>query len=134
MKKRSFKAIVMACLVVLAMGLTACGGNGKYATMKDYVESDAAQNELKSIPTDSSMEISLTAEGDKLVYTYKFTQIEKSDEIAAALEQGIKDQEDTFYDTAKVLKSVVNVKNPIVTIRYIDKNDNVIFSRDFEAK
>lgn len=137
MKKRSFKAIVMACLMVLAMGLTACGDgkvNGKYATMKAYVESDEAQAELKSVPTDDSMEISLTADGNKMIYTYKFTQIEKTDEMAALLEAGLKDQETVFYNTATALKRVVNIDKPIVTVRYIDKNDKVIFSRDFEAK
>lgn len=135
MKKRSFKAIVMACLMVLAMGLTACG-DGKYATMKAYVESDEAQAEVKAAQAqgDDSMEISLTAEGDKMVYIYKFTQIEKSDAIADALEAGLKDNETVFYNTATALKKVVNIKKPIVTVRYIDKNDNVIFSRDFEAK
>lgn len=137
MKKRSLKAIVMACLMVLAMGLTACGDgkvNGKYATMKDYVESEEAQAELKSVQTDGTMEVSLTADGDKLVYTYKFTQLEKSDAVADQLEQGIKEQEKVFYDTATALKRVVNIDKPIVTVKYIDKNDNVIFSRDFEAK
>lgn len=137
MKKRSLKAIVMACLMVLAMGLTACGDgkvNGKYATMKAYVESKEAQDQLKSVPTDDTMEISLTADGNKMVYTYKFTTLEKTDELAAGLEEGVKGQETVFYNTATALKSVVNIDKPIVTVKYVDKNDVVIFSRDFEAK
>ncbi len=134
--KKSLKMVVCACLLVLAMGLTACGG-GKFSSIKEYLESDEVQSQLDEVMKQvqgSGMEMTVTAEDNKLVYTYKFTDMDKTDGMAEQLESGVEAQASTFTQTATELKSVVDVDNPIVTVTYVDRNGVVIYTRDFSAK
>lgn len=137
MKRRIKSLFACVLMVIMVLTLTACGGSSKYKTMDDYVKSSEIQEQLKSlkeqITSDSGMEINMFADGDALVYEYRYTEIEKQDGMAEALKSGLAEQESTFKETANALKSVVDIKNPVVDIRYIDSKGELIYSQQFIA-
>ena len=140
MKKNLKKLITGVAMAVMAFAFVGCSkkDDGKFDTIADYVKSEQIQNELNTLKqtynSSQGMEINLFAEGDVLVYEYRYTTIEKVDGMAEALESAMKEQESVFVQTANSLKTVTNVKNPKVDIRYIDCKGVLIYSRQFSAK
>ena len=146
--KKSIKVLVCALVAVLALAFTGCGkkadavengtkANGLYATIQDYIDSDLVQEQMKTLMDSmdgSGMEMKMFAEGDTLVYEYRYTDIEKMDGMAEALEEGLEAQASTFTSTATSLKTFIDVANPKVDIRYIDSKGVLIYSKIFEAE
>lgn len=135
MKKLVKKIVVLAAVAAMGLSMIACGK--KYSSVADYVKSDEVKEVLSTFETQlagTGMSIDITADGDKMVYTYKFDDIEKSAEMTSALEESIKAEDATFQDTANEIKKVVKAKSPSVVIEYVDMNDEVIFSKEYTAK
>lgn len=110
------------------------GATGKYKTIAAFLESDAMQKQLESIKSsleDQDMNISVTAEGNKLIYAYTFTSDIDITAASGLLEEGIKDQASTFQNVASMLKLAVDVENPIVVVTYLDKNGEEIYTAEF---
>ena len=66
---------------------------GKFATIEEFVNSDIMQEQIDSITSslkDSGMNIKITGEGDKLVYTYTYeTDTTDIEGLAEMLESGM---------------------------------------------
>ena len=134
--KKSILCVVCAMFLAMSMVFSACS-NGKYATMEDYVKSDAVQQQIASLEdtmANMGLELSVTGEGNKLIYTYTSNDITKSDALVSTLESSLEAQKETFTSTANTLKSVVNVDNPCVVVTYLDKTGEEIYSREFMAE
>lgn len=123
--------IFCGCLLVLAMSLTACGS--KYASIADYVASDEAQKAVEVLNNLEGLEIKLKADGNKMIYEYKYTSIAKQAGMEEELKKGLAEQKSTFVQAANDLKKQVKVDNPVVTVTYLDKNGDLIYSEDFSA-
>ncbi len=128
---KKLKMIFCGCLLVLAMCLTACGS--KYASIADYVASDEAQKAVELLNNMEGLDIKLKADGNKMVYEYKYTTITKMDGMDEELKKALDKEKDTFTKAASDLKKQVKVDNPIVTVTYLDKNGDLIYSQDFPA-
>ena len=79
------------------------------------------------------MSISVTGEGNKLIYTYTFaagTDLTGAEEV---LKAGLDSQKDTFKNVAASLKDAVDVSNPIVVVQYKDSDGNEIYFAEFTA-
>lgn len=115
---------------------TSAAENGKYTTMAEFAASDEVQSQLSSLQesmAESGMDIAITGEDNKLIYTYTYKDMTKSDELAAALADGLESQADTFKGIASTLGMAVEVENPVVVVEYIDSNGEVIASQEYTA-
>ena len=128
---KKLKMIFCGCLLVLAMCLTACGS--KYASIADYVASDEAQKAVELLNNMEGLDIKLKADGNKMVYEYKYTTIEKQAGMESQLKSALEAEKDTFTKAANDLKKQVKVDNPVMTVTYLDKNGDLIYSQDFPA-
>ena len=95
------------------------------------------QEQIDSITSslkDSGMNIKITGEGDKLVYTYTYeTDTTDIEGLAEMLESGMEDQTSVFEGVAASVKLAVDVESPVVVVRYLDNEGNEIYSREFTA-
>lgn len=109
---------------------------GKYKTMDEFAASDEVQSQISSLKesmAEGGMDIAITGEDNKLIYSYTYRDMTKSDELATALADGLESQADTFKGIASTLSMAVEVENPVVVVEYIDSNGEVIVSQEFTA-
>lgn len=109
----------------------------KFNTVEEFVASDAMQAQMKSMKDElesDEMSMEITGDETRLIYTYTFkTDIDLSG-AADTLKAGLEAQASTFENVASMLKTAVNVDDPIVVVRYQDKNGDEIYSQEFTAK
>ena len=110
----------------------------KFSSVKDYVESPDVQKELEAAnQTVEAMGMTLKVTGDtsKMVYTYTYKQqLQVNDEVKNTLKTMLDGQKATFTAIANVLKSVVDVDNPSVVLRYLNADGTEILSQEFKAE
>ena len=141
MKKKTLRLLVCTALTVVALSFNACG-DGKESkdtsdSVADYVNSDLIQNQISSIKeslAESGMDMEVTGEDNKLIYTYTYSELTQVDGMADALASGLDAQADTFKSVAKSLKAAVDEENPVVVVRYMDANGDEIYSQEFAAE
>ncbi len=126
---------LLATVAVCAMALT-FAGCGKYATVDEYVNSDAVQAELATVMEQmegSGMQMDVYGDGNKLVYAYTYDVEIDAEQAAPLLEEALAAEADTFEDVAASLKSAVDVENPTVVVTYLNPDGSVIYSAEFTA-
>lgn len=109
----------------------------KYASIEEYISSDAVQAELATLKESvagQGLSMDITADGNKLIYTYTYTDVEKTDDMVTALKEGMVAQEASFTALADALKLEVDVENPVVVIEYLDANGEEIYSQEYTAE
>ncbi len=105
-----------------------------YDTVSDYINTDEAKevfNNLEKMVEGSGMSMKISAEDNKLIYTYSYDEIEKTDEKTKQLEEYIASLDATFQMTANAMKEYVNSDEVIVVIEYLDCNGEEIFSKEY---
>ncbi len=110
--------------------------SGKFATVADFANSSEVQNQLeiqKKSLDGTGMDIAITGEDNKLIYTFTYLEMENQEGMAEALEQGLEAQKTTFVGVAKSIKLAVDVENPVVIVQYLDAKGEVIYSAEFTA-
>ena len=107
--------------------------NNKYASIADYVASDEVQKSIELLSGMEGLDIKIKADGNKMIYEYTYTTITKMDGMDEELKKALDKEKDTFTKAASDLKKQVKVDNPIVTVTYLDKNGDLIYSQDFPA-
>ena len=80
------------------------------------------------------MTVEVVGEGNKLIYNYYYTELVNQEGLGEALEEGLTAEADTFSDVAASISEAVDVENPVVVVRYIDANGEVIHSQEFPAQ
>ena len=110
---------------------------GKYASIQEFIESDMMQEQLATQMSSlegSGMSMELTAEDNKLIYSFKIDDPDLSAAMdASALESSLDSQASTFESVAGVLPAAIDVENPVVVVRYLDSDGNELASREFAA-
>lgn len=138
MKKAISKVFALALAVMMAICLAACAqNNGQFASVEDYLANEQVQEQLQpSIDSvkNMGMDLEITGEGNKLIYTYTFTTQLDEDGVAEQLKTGLDAQASTFEGVASNLKDIVNVDNPVVVVTYLNKDGTVLHSQEFSAK
>ena len=134
MKKLVKKIVVLAAVAAMGLSMIACGK--KYSSVAEYVKSDETQkviNETVSTLDGTGMSFEMLAEGDKVVYQYKY-EVEVADGAKELLESGVDAQADVFVEAANELKELVKADKPALVVRYVDMNGNEIYSKEFPAE
>lgn len=111
--------------------------SSSYSSVEEYVNSPEVQNSLSALETQlkgSGMSIKVSADGNKLIYTYKYENTEKKDGMAESLEKALSAQDATFQATANQIKSTVKVDSASVVIEYIDSKDEMIYTKEYKAE
>lgn len=115
----------------------ASAGYTLFGSVAEFAESDLIQDQLTSMKeslAEAGMDIAITGEDNKLIYTFSYLEIEQVDGMAEAIEEQLATQEDTFKAVAKSIKAAVDVDNPVVVVTYVDANGDVIYSQEFPAE
>ncbi|MCI8505228.1 MAG: DUF4854 domain-containing protein [Lachnospiraceae bacterium] len=111
--------------------------SGKFATVAEFANSEEVQSELaaqKKSLEGSGMDIAITGEDNKLIYTFTYLEMENQEGMAEALQQGLEAEKTTFSGVAKSIKLAVDVENPVVVVRYLDSTGAEIYSAEFTAE
>lgn len=162
MKKITSKLLLLMMVLVMAFGLAACGSDDKketttsgssqtqapdnkdsksggkmYSSISEYLNDATVKEALSTMEksvSGSGMNIKVTSEDDKLIYTFTYEKLEKTDEMAKQLEEGIKAQDATFQNTANQVKQYVDVDSATVVIKYVDSKGEEIYSKEYKSE
>lgn len=133
MKKVMKRLAAFAVVAAMCVAMVACGK----PSIADYLKDEDFQKQLETMKTSMAsqgMEVDIKADGDSLIYVFKIAGVEKSDELASALESAMSAQDDTFQETADSVKEEVSNKTVKVVIQYVDQNGEEIYSKTYTAK
>ncbi len=137
MKKMLVRTLACVLAVACLLSLAACG---KAASIQDYISSDFMQKALETQKAElgDTADVDLTAEGDKLIYTFTYKEAIDADmleSVSAALESALAAEEmvSTFEGVASELKKAVDVENPVVVVKYVTTDGTELFSKEFTA-
>ena len=103
--------------------------------MQEYVRSAEMQAQVASLQQtmeEQGLNMTITGEGNKLIYTYTYPS-EVPDVMGDALESALQAQSSTFESIAETLKQAVDVDNPVVVVRYLSSDGTEICSMEFGA-
>ena len=111
--------------------------SGKYASIDEYVESDMIQSQIESLMEsleDNGIKMEIKGEDNRLIYEYTYTtDVGDVETVVSALEQSLDSNTSTFENVASSLKLAVDIEEPIVVVRYLDKDGKELCSREFSA-
>lgn len=109
--------------------------NGKYASIEAYLADPTIKSALDSmIASNDTLTIEVKAEGDSLVYEYKYTQTYEDIELMKqSLESSASSVESTMVGVANSLKTCVDVENPTVVMRYLNGDGALICEIEYGA-
>ena len=151
------KSVLIVCVLVLVMSVFAgCGksddtdtkgegGAGSSGSSSEIVESvgnsDVIENFVKETQTEldsaneamkDSLEMSVSAENDKVTFTYKFMQ-DMGDDTAlkSALDGVLQAQEASMGEAVKHLETL-GIEKPVVELKILDKDGKEISSREYK--
>lgn len=111
---------------------------GTYASVEEFAASDDIQSQIEGMKeslNEAGMDIAVTGEGDKLIYTYTYQELTDEDgTIAESIKTQMDAQASTFTTVANTIKAAVDVEKPVVVVRYLDANGEEIFSGEYPAE
>lgn len=106
----------------------------KYATVEEYVKSDAVQSQLDTLKTtikNMGMDVEVSAEDNKLIYTYTYDTDVDTEGMADQLKETLETQSSTFKSVLSSLKSYVDVDSPVIVIKYLNNDGTEIYTHEF---
>ena len=109
--------------------------DGKYTSIEAYISDPTIKSALDSaMPTDDTFTLEIKAEGESLVYEYKYTETyEEIELMKETLESSASSMESSMVSVANTLKSIVDVENPKVVMRYLNGDGTLISEIEFGA-
>ncbi|MCI1217408.1 DUF4854 domain-containing protein [Bifidobacterium crudilactis] len=113
--------------------------SGKYASIDEYVQSSEVQSQLASVKSQAEsggMTLDVRGEDNALVYDFTLPagMSASTAGLADKLNSGLDGQASTFQSIATMMKSAVEVDNPVVRVIYRDSAGTTITSRDFASQ
>lgn len=107
----------------------------KYASVEEFLADPAVKDQLETMMSSlgDGMDITLTGEGDKLIYTFTFSEEVDIEATKAAMEEQM--NSDTFATTFKgiagTLPDAIDVANPSVVVTYNAVDGTEIYSQEY---
>lgn len=131
---KRFSAILLC--FIMALSLFACGGKAK--TVEDYLndkEVQAQMDTLKETMKSAGIEMDVKGEGNKMIYSYKFSEQIDEESMSAVketLESGLEAQVSVFDGILKTLKDEMKISDPSISVRYLNADGSEILTREFK--
>lgn len=135
MKKIASKVLMPVMMLVMVVGLVACGK--QYSSVSDYLNADEVKSQLSQAQKSlegSGITVDVTADGDKMIYTYNCAKLKKSDELVTAMESQMAKADSTFQNAANEMKKFVDVENGQIEVTYKDSEGETICSKTYTAQ
>lgn len=136
MKKITSKLLLPVMVLVMVVGLVACGAK-KYSSVSDYLNSDEVKTQLSAAQKSMSgqgISVEVTADGDKMIYTYTYKNLEKSDKVVTEMESQLSKIDATFQSNVNQMKEFVEVDNGQIEVICLDKSGETIYSKTYTAQ
>ena len=135
MKKRTFKSIVCAAVMALALSITACGGSGDMTLEKYYNENKAVMDAAWNSMGEDGMEVDVDVVGNELIVNIKITDSSYIiDGMGELLDAAVQAQADTFKSTSAEFDKEIGQEGACTTtLRYLDPDGNVLSENSFKA-
>ena len=128
------KIVALGLALVMALTLASC--TGKFATVQDYINNPVIRAIMDKAEEDAGLSetpLTITAEGNALIYTYTFEEQIDAESAKPTLETALEQQASQFESVAAEVAEVVLAKDPKVVIRYVNPDGSEIYSRTFPA-
>ena len=109
----------------------------KFENIKDYVESDDMKTQIDSITgtlKDNGFAFKTYAEGDKIVFEYKFEKKVDEEKQVELIKDTVKSQQQTFENVLDYIKQRVNTEAPILKLVYLNSDGKEIYSTEISSK
>lgn len=135
MKKRTFKSMVCAAVMALALSITACGGSGDMTLEKYYNENKAVLDAAWSSMGEDGMEVDVNVGGNELILNIKITDSDYLvDGMGELLDAAVQAQADTFKSQAAEFDDAIGQDGACtLTIRYLDPDGVLLSENSFKA-
>lgn len=106
--------------------------NKQYATLDEFVKSNEAKKVIESTQETAGdmMDFELLAEGENLVYQFKYTDMVDID--ASNFSNYLSAYESTYKSSAKYIASIVDVSDPHIVLRYLNADNTLIYEAEFD--
>lgn len=107
--------------------------NKTYASLDDFINSDYAKKIIDSTQETAGdvMTFELIAEGNKLVYKYKYTSNVNID--GSNFDNYLDSYTSTYTASAKEIERIVDVDDPHIILRYNNDDDTLIYEIEFDS-
>lgn len=135
MKRRTFKSVVCAAVMALALSVTACG-SGDMTLEKYYNKNKAVLDAAWSGMGEEGMEVSVDVTGNEFAVAVQITDSAYMiDGIGEALGAAADLQADTFKAQAAEFDDALGLDKGSCTykISYLDPDGNVLAERSYKA-
>lgn len=109
-----------------------------FASIQEYLEYPNTKKSietLKSTLSTTLYDFDCYADGDALIYEYKFTkQIsdDKLENVKNILDDTFEDMDSTLSDLMEELLEYVDIENPIISVKYVNNDGSVITEKSFD--
>lgn len=145
MRKNALRILAALLAAVMLVSLAACGGDSRFATVRDFLEDPETKAELDKtiasmVEDNEMMDVTLDGTEDTLIYTFRFSDdaLAAVDEetLKASLESGLDgdDFASTFKDIAGSVSQVVKAGNVKVKVVYAKADGTELASREYSKK
>ncbi len=129
---KKFASILLS--LVLIFSLSACFPTAEM-TMDDYIEENRKMfDTICESQSNDDCTIEILGKGDSLLLKAVIkTEVDESvfDTVAETLKQGVEENKDVYLEMLENAREEVPDAESII-IEYYDKNDKLLFSREFE--
>lgn len=135
MKKRTFKSIVCAAVMALALSITACGG-GKTTLEQYYNENKETLDAVWDSMGEDGMEVAVDVTGNEFAITIKITDSDYVfDGMGELLDSAVDAQASLFKEQAAEFDDALGFDKGTCTVKmsYLDPDGNVLSEKSFKA-
>ena len=106
----------------------------KFKTVEDWLNDSATKaqmnSQLSQLQT-ADYTVEIKADGNELIYEYKYKMAVDEAATKKLLEQGMSSVESYFKNMIKPIQALVTTPGVKVTIKYLNNNGNVILAKTF---
>lgn len=109
-----------------------------FASIQEYLEYPNTKKSIETMKSTLSTtlyDFDCYADGDALIYEYKFTkQIsdDKLENVKNILDDTFADMDSTLSDLMEELLEYVDIENPIISVKYVNNDGSVITEKSFD--
>lgn len=128
---------ILLCFIMI-FSLFACGA--KVKTVEDYLKDKDVQSQmdtLKETMKNSGIDMEVKAEGNKLIYSYKYSDQIDEENLSAVkenLESGLEIQASVFDGILKTLKDEMKINDPSISVRYLNADGSEILTKEYKKQ